>query len=102
METFPSTKISRSDGREKMFKLLDEYQKSNCSIKVFCFQNKIAPATFHYWKKKHNGSTVNQHTSSAFAPLHIKTPSATGLFAEVHGIKIYQWVSAAYLKELLV
>ena len=101
MEIIPSAKLSRDQGREKMFKLLDRYEKSNGSIKAFCVQNKIAPATFHYWKKKYHSLTVKQHEPPGFAALQITTPLATGLFAEVHGIKIYQWVSAAYLKELL-
>ena len=101
METFPLAKVNRIDAQEKMFRLLDEYQKRDCSLKAFCFENKIAPATFHYWKKKYRGSIVNKHEPSGFAAVHITTPPATGLFAEVHGIKIYQWVSAAYLKELL-
>jgi hypothetical protein len=101
METVCSAKVSRVEGKEKMFKLLDEYEKSNLSIKSFCFEHNIAPATFHYWKKKYNTHTVNQPTQSGFASLHITTTSPAAIFAEVHGIKIYQWVTAAYLKDLL-
>jgi hypothetical protein len=63
--------------------------------------NNIAPATFHYWKKKYNVDAVSQYKPSGFTSLHISTPSSAVLFAEVHGIKIYQWVTDAYLKELL-
>lgn len=102
MEIIPSTKVSRDEGKEKMFKLLGEYEKSNLSIKAFCLENNIAPATFHYWKKKYNVDAVSQYKPSGFTSLHISTPSSSaGLFAEVHGIKICQWVTAAYLKELL-
>jgi hypothetical protein len=37
--------------------------------------------------------------NSAFA--HVQVEAAVGLFAEVKGIKLYQPVSAGYLKELL-
>ena len=101
METVSSAKVSRVEGKEKMFKMLDDYEKSNLSIKAFCFEHNIAPATFYYWKKKYNSSPLNQPTQSGFAALQITTSSTAAIFAEVHGIKIYQWVTAAYLKELL-
>ena len=102
MEIIPSTKVSRDEGKEKMFKLLGEYEKSNLSIKAFCLENNIAPATFHYWKKKYSVGVVSEYKPSGFTSLHISTPSSSAvLFAEVYGIKIYQWVTAAYLKELL-
>jgi hypothetical protein len=36
-----------------------------------------------------------------FIPLQVATSSSPVLFAEVKGIRIYQAVSASYLKELL-
>jgi len=102
METFPSVKVRVFRGKEKMFSALDEYEKSNLSIKAFCLENNIAPATFHYWKKKYNAGTVNQHKQSGFTALHVTTPSPAAIFAEVNGMKIYQWVDPAYLKALLV
>src|SRR5450755_819412 len=101
METFPPVKVRIFRGKEKMFNILREYEKSNLSIKAFCLENNIAPTTFHYWKKKYNDSTVNQHKQTGFAKLHVTTPAAA-IFAEVNGIKIYQWVDPAYLKALLV
>ena len=101
METFLSAEVRRFGDKEKMFKMLHEYEKSNLAIKTFCLENNIAPGTFYYWKKKYNTRSVNQPTQSGFASLHITTPSPAAIFAEVHGIKIYQWVTAAYLKELL-
>ena len=101
METFPSAKVRVFRGKEKMFKTLDEYEKSGLSIKAFCLENNIAPATFHYWKKKYNTSIVNQDKQSGFSTLHLTTSSAA-LFAEANGIKIYQWVEPSYLKDLLL
>ena len=88
--------------KEKMFKTLDEYEKSGLSIKAFFLENNIAPATFHYWKKKYNAGTINQHKQSGFAMLHLTTPPAAAIFAEVNGINSHQWVEPAYLKALLV
>jgi|HubBroStandDraft_3_1064219.scaffolds.fasta_scaffold1062647_2 hypothetical protein len=102
METFPSTKVRIFRCKEKMLNTLVEYEKSNLSIKAFCIENNISPATFHYWKKKYNGSTVNQHKQSGFTALHLTTPSPAAIFADVNGIKIYQWVEPAYLKALLL
>jgi hypothetical protein len=102
METFPAVKVRAFRGKEKMFSTLDEYEKSNLSIKAFCARNNIAPGTFHYWKKKYSANTVNQDKQSGFAALHITTPSPAAIFAEVNDIKIYQWVEPAYLKALLV
>ena len=102
METFLSAKVRVFRGKEKMFKTLEEYEKGNLSIKAFCLENNIAPATFHYWKKKYNASIANQSKQSGFAALNLTTCSSTAIFAEVNGIKIYQWVEPAYLKELLL
>jgi hypothetical protein len=47
---------------------------------------------------KGNGTTKK----TGFAPVEIVPAAINGLFAQVGNIKIYQPVSAAYLKELLV
>ena len=75
--------------------LLQQQQQSGLSIQAFCAQHSIPPGSFHNWKKKHGAGSVG---SSAFTPVQI-SPSVT-LFAEVKGIRLYQPVSAGYLKEL--
>lgn len=103
METPVAKKIRVFRGEDSILNILADYKKSKLSIKTFCIENNIASATFHNWKKKYSRRSVKTVKPLGFASLQI-TPSAvvsTALFAEVHGIKIYQWVTAAYLKELL-
>ncbi|MBA3830270.1 MAG: transposase [Taibaiella sp.] len=90
-------------GEETILNILTEYKKSKLSVKEFCFQNNIASATFHNWKKKYSRRSVKSARPVGFAALQITQPvtSEPALFAEVNGIKIYQWVTGAYLKELL-
>jgi hypothetical protein len=103
METLSSKKICVFRGKESILRILDEYKKSGLSIKAFCLQNKINPASFHNWKKKYCGGLVNPAKRTGFAAVQITVPPAVAepLFVSVKEIKIYQWVTAAYLKELL-
>lgn len=43
-----------------MFALVDEYNQSGLSVKIFCKQNNIGIPKFNYWARKkrqnHNGS----------------------------------------------
>ena len=103
METPASKKIRIFRNVENILALLDEYKKSGLSIESFCFEKDIASATFHNWKKKYGKRTLKAGKPTGFAALQITAPAIAGvpLFAEVKGIRIYQWVTAAYLKELL-
>jgi hypothetical protein len=83
-------------GKTAIVKLLQEQSRSGQNIKTFCAAHGIAEGTFHNWKHKYGGG-VDGH--SGFATVQI-IPEP-GLFATVGGIKIYQPVGAAYLKELL-
>jgi len=103
METIVTkpARIVRSE--EEIFNLLDEYEKSDVSVKEFCEIYDIVEATFYNWKNKYRSKPEKQNEQAGFAALEI-TPSPvsmdTALFAEVRGIKIYQPVPASYLKEL--
>jgi hypothetical protein len=102
METPGSKKIPIFRNEEKILFLLDEYKKSNLSIKGFCIENDISSASFHNWKKKYSKRMVKPGRQPGFAKLQITPPAVVSApFAEVKGIKIYQWVTASYLKELL-
>ena len=90
-------KVFRS--KQEIERLLMEHAQSGLSVKAFCADLPIAEGTFYHWKKKF--SKGSEATGKAgFSPIEI-VPSACTLFAEVGSIKIYQPVSAAYLKELL-
>jgi transposase-like protein len=103
METPVAKKIRVFRSEETILNILADYKKSGLSIKAFCIENDIAQASFHNWKKKYSKRTVKPGRQPGFAKLQITTPviASAPLFAEVKEIKIYQWVTAAYLKELL-
>jgi hypothetical protein len=92
------TKVFRS--KQEIERLLMDHAQSDQSVKAFCTNLKIAEGTFYHWKKKFSkdkGAT----RKAGFAPIEVVPSAVNGLFAEVGSIKIYQPVSAAYLKELL-
>jgi transposase-like protein len=77
-------------------KLLQEQAQSGQNVKSFCAAHGIASGTFHRWKNQHGADEAT--ATKGFATLQIA--SEPGLFAIVGSIRIYQPVSAAYLKEL--
>lgn len=87
---------------EQICYLLSEFEKAGVSVKEFCTMHNISKATFHKWQSRYKPKQADSTNLNGFADLHI-IPSAgqTSLFAEVNGIRIYQPVAAAYLKELL-
>ena len=90
--------------RQQIQDLLNLFANSNSGVKDFCKQHSISPANFHKWKsryktgkKKKTGLPAGQ---AGFARVDVFSSSAS-LFAEVNGIRIFQPVSASFLKELL-
>lgn len=78
--------------------LLEAFAKAGQSVQSFCYAHNIGRSTFHKWQSRYS-------ISKAFADIEIVgggVQHGTTLFAEVKGIRIYQPVSAAYLKALLV
>ena len=88
METTATKKIRIFRSEEKIIFLLDEYKKSNLSIKAFCIENSIAQASFHNWRKKYGKRSVKP---TGFTALQITSPAAVAepLFASVKEIKIF-------------
>lgn len=85
--------------------LLDEFEKSNVGIPEFCSTHDICRATFHKWCSRYKTKPEDQAEPNGFTTLKIATANSSGaaiLFAEVKGIKIYQPVTASYLKELAI
>lgn len=89
--------VRKYRSKAAVLKILQDQVQSGQNIKSFCEARGIAGGTFHRWKQKY--SAEEDHSKESFATLHI-TPER-GLFAIVGSIKIYQPVSASYLKELL-
>ncbi len=96
MEEKKEKAVRKFRDQKAIVKLLQEQSQSGQNIKSFCAAHGIAEGTFHNWKHRYGGEV---DTSSGFAEVRI-IPEP-GLFAAVGGIKIYQPVSAGYLKELL-
>lgn len=90
-------RVRKFRGKAAILQLLQEQAGSGQSIQSFCAAHDIATGTFHNWKHKYGSGPWQE--PAGFATLQVIPES--GLFAIVGAIKIYQPVSAAYLKELL-
>lgn len=84
-------------GKTEILRILQEQTESGQNVKSYCAAQGIAGGTFHRWKQKYG--TEHEIARPGFAALQIMPEP--GLFAIVGGIRIYQPVSATYLKELL-
>jgi len=87
------------------------FKKSGLSVKAFCKLQNISESAFRKWQSRYRNKPGQQGVSakapakaSGFAELQIAQPSPVPkqsvLFAEVTSIRIYQPVSASYLKDL--
>lgn len=96
--------IRHRRSRQEVEALLNLYANSNTGVKDFCKQHNISAANFHKWKSRYKSNEIGRKKVSGFATLDIVSSSqatVSGLFAEVKGIRIYQPVSASFLKELV-
>ena len=94
--------VRQRRSRKQIEELLQLFSKSPCSVKEFCKEQGISPANFHKWKGRYKVGPVAKQKPSGFASIDVTRPPLPGLFAEVNGIRIYQPVSASFLKELLL
>lgn len=86
--------------REQMQELRNEFEQSNLTVHGFSRLHNISTGILYKWKNRYKN---DNNKTVGFAKLDVR-PSASGspgLFAEVRGIRIYQPVSATFLKELL-
>lgn len=68
----------RQKKEAKMYSLVEEWQASDQSKKLFCKAHQLNPTTFHYWIQKYNllkakDSTMPQ--DSFFVPLSVSKTS---------------------------
>lgn len=89
-------KRSRRSAKE-IRALLELFDSSGITAKQFCTNNGISETVFYKWRGRYR--TVEEKNN--FIPLQMEASGWHGLFAEVNGIRIYQAVSASFLKELL-
>ena len=89
--------------KQQIQDLLSEFNTSTGTVKEFCKLHNISAGKFHKWKSRYKAASGNKSKRSGFAKLDVMDASllAPALFAEVKGIRIYQPVSASFLKELL-
>lgn len=85
--------------------LIQQYEQSGLGVKQFCQMHGLSAAGFYKMRNRYqNKAKVKAKTS--FIPVALTSTSTTSsrpasLFCEVKGIKIYQVVSATFLKELI-
>lgn len=92
--------------REQIIQLLKEFESKGLTIGQFCKLHHIQRSSFYQWQKRYGGKPTENNTPKGFLAVEL-TPPATApgpttpsLFAEVNGIRLYQPVSAQYLKIL--
>ncbi len=98
----PSKQKRRS--KAEMQALVSKYEHTpGISLKAFCAQHQIFENSFYNTRKRY--SVIKQPKTSGFIPLDMPPAlpaSSAILFAEVGTIKLYQAVTAEYLKSLVV
>jgi transposase-like protein len=87
--------------RKQILDLLNLFDKSGVTVAAFCRQHKVNSKVFHKWKSRYKAGTKASSSTGGFSRVQIAPSSTNALFAEVNGIRIYQAVSAHFLKELL-
>ena len=93
---------SEQRSEREILELIEEYKKSEFSVKDFCEVSDLNETTFYSWIKKYGSKKKDD--VSGFAKIEViptLTSSKRELFAEVGIIKLYKEVSAAYLKALI-
>lgn len=76
----------RQKKEAKMYSLVEQWQSSNQSKKIFCKAHQLNPTTFHYWVQKYNLLKAEESTSiqdNSFVTLSVsKPPSKKGRIQE--------------------
>jgi hypothetical protein len=99
MEQEKSKRARRTSAEIKV--LLESFSQSGMNAKEFCLHHSISEAGFYRWRSRYGNTTTSKENNFVILqkPPEVKTDSM--LFAEVKGIRIYQAVTASYLKELI-
>jgi hypothetical protein len=103
MEQTEQKPVLKRRSRQELITLLKEFEKcEGVTAKAFCQLHQIRESAFYSFRKRFH-KKVKAAKPAGF--VQIKPPIATSdrpgvLFAEVKGIKLYQPVSADYLKTL--
>lgn len=87
----------RSRRSSEIRALLELFDSSGITAKQFCANNAISETAFYKWRGRYRAV----EEKNDFIPLQVAASVSPGPFAEVNGIRIFQPVSASFLKELL-
>lgn len=90
--------------KKQVLDLLDKYENTpGMSVRAFCKLHQTSEGAFYSARKRYRGSDASLPKKSGFVALaQPALKESTGnLFAEVKGIRLYQVVSAEYLKALI-
>ena len=98
MQVAKPSGVQRS--KEEIVALLEECRESKMSVKEFVKTKGIHEATYYNWRNKYGVKQAKERSGFASIKINPATHAAT-LFAEVGEIKIYHYVPASYLKELI-
>lgn len=101
MEQAIETKTRTPRTQQQIRDLLAEFDKGNFTVKEFCQLKGLSYGNFHKWKSRLKNVSSEPNNSAGFARVLVHSALDSSLFAEVKGIRLFQPVSAAYLKELL-
>jgi hypothetical protein len=105
MERMNSDQSSGRRSKAQIHELLREFDKSDgLTVTAFCKLHQISKASFYSARSRYRTKDASKQKPAGF--IAITQPAckeSTGsLFAEVHGIKLYQPVPAEYLKVLVL
>lgn len=101
MEQTENTSLRVRRNNKQIQELLDQFENSDGDVGVFCKIHNINLSTFHKWQSRYQRKTDMDSSPSFITLAAPPSHSNASLFAEVGTIKIYQPVTASYLKELV-
>lgn len=96
-----SKEIQTRRSSSEILSILQQYKQSNQTVRAFCETQNLNTGTFNTWKKRYRFQVASPSNSNGFMELQVNSTSPAQLFAEVNGIRIYQPVSADFLKSLI-
>ena len=96
--------MQSNEDQQKMFSLINQWQQSNITQKLFCEQNNIRYYVFHYWYGRYRKQNPEQ--TPGFIKLAV-APAVSNGYAELimpNGKRLlfHQPVTSEYLKTLII
>lgn len=105
MERSNTNQSSSRRSKAQILELLNEFDTSpRMPVTEFCKLHKISKASFYSARSRYRTVDAAKQPPKGFIAITQPTykESAGNLFAEVNGIRLYQFVPADYLKALVL